>query len=132
MKHFFPLLFAAGFNAHHPPMEVHRQVAPPVPSFEEIQTTARPLNESGRQAQPPPTPGAPVLPNPQEGPPLVALPEKAPKGYKIRTEVPLNSSTSAALSMATKFLERPNVPHEGKDGRLIYSYGAGLPTLVCA
>jgi len=130
MKHFFPLLFAAGLSAQQPPMEAHRQIAPPMPSLDEIQTAARLLTEAGRQAQPAPAPT--VLPNPQEGPPLVALPEKAPKGYKIRTEVPLNSSTSAALSMATRFLERPNVPHEGKDGRLIYSYGAGLPTLVCA
>jgi type IV secretory pathway VirB9-like protein len=111
-----------------PPMNAHRER--PL-SIEDIQAANRLLNPAtapAPQVLPPPPPV-----NLQEGPPLLETsPAAAPKGYRIRKEVALDSGTAQALDMATRFLERANVPHEGKDGRLVYTHGAGLATLVCA
>src|SRR5438309_961648 len=123
-------------QADTPPLAVHRQAPTmPMPSLTEIQEAARLLTQGSAPAPAPapdPPPGPQPFPNTQMGPPLTELPAKAPKGYKIRTEVPLDAGTAQALDMATRFQEKANPPREGKDGRLIYTYGAGLPVLVCA
>src|SRR3982751_6624813 len=128
MKHILTALSVSALSAQ-TPLAVHRQMAPPMPTLAEIQEAAKLLTQGNPQAVAPTMPTMPTLPDSQ---PSTEMPAKAPKGYKARSEVALDSATSQALNMATKFLERPNVPREGKDGRLVYTYGAGLPTLVCA
>jgi P-type conjugative transfer protein TrbG len=44
----------------------------------------------------------------------------------------LNGTGVAAATEAGGFVEALDVPAPGKDGRVIYVYGAGMPVLVCA
>jgi type IV secretion system protein TrbG len=101
-----------------PPLAVHR-TAPP--SQEELQKSIDAL-ASGEQV-----PAAVAVQSAVSG-----TPQKAPRTYKPKTDVVLDDATKKALSMAHDYLDKPAVPVEGKDGRLRYTYGAGLPVIVTA
>jgi type IV secretion system protein VirB9 len=76
----------------------------------------------------------------QAGPvvkPLLATPPLSaesgvPAGYRPRTDVQLTKTAQEAVQMSEKWMAEHNQPAAGRDGRVLYSYGAGLPTLVCA
>ena len=53
-------------------------------------------------------------------------------GYKPKTDVQLTKTAQEAVQMSEKWMAEHNQPAVGRDGRVLYSYGAGLPTLVCA
>jgi len=55
---------------------------------------------------------------------ITALPEDK--------DVPLAPSSAYALSLAQKWLDGATRPTEGEDGRLLFTYGHGLPTIVAA
>lgn len=55
-----------------------------------------------------------------------------PPGFKPRTDVQLNQTAQDAVQMSEKWMAEHNQPLSGQDGRVLYSYGAGLPTVVCA
>ncbi len=55
-----------------------------------------------------------------------------PPGFKPRTDVQLNKTALDAVQMSEKWMAEHNQPLAGQDGRVLYSYGAGLPTIVCA
>ncbi len=55
-----------------------------------------------------------------------------PPGYKPKTDVQLTKTALEAVQMSEKWMAEHNQPAVGRDGRVLYSYGAGLPTLVCA
>jgi P-type conjugative transfer protein TrbG len=44
----------------------------------------------------------------------------------------LNATGIAATAEAGGFVEALDIPAAGKDGRVVYVYGAGMPVLVCA
>jgi P-type conjugative transfer protein TrbG len=56
----------------------------------------------------------------------------APKDYRPKTDVPLNETALEAVRVSKRWQGETNAPSPGPDGRVIYSYGAGLPTIVCA
>jgi type IV secretion system protein VirB9 len=56
----------------------------------------------------------------------------APKDYHPKTDVPLTETALEALRVSEHWQGESNTPSPGPDGRVIYSYGAGLPTIVCA
>jgi P-type conjugative transfer protein TrbG len=64
---------------------------------------------------------APVVPN---GAP--------PKDYRPKTDVSLTETALEAVRVSERWQGETNAPSPGPDGRVIYSYGAGLPTIVCA
>lgn len=72
-------------------------------------------NSTGMYQQPPAT---------TDGPP--------PAGFKPRTDVRLSKTAMDAVQMSEKWMTGHNQPLAGQDGRVLYSYGAGLPTVVCA
>jgi type IV secretion system protein VirB9 len=55
-----------------------------------------------------------------------------PADYKPRTDVQLTKTAAEAVQMSEKWMAEHNQPTPGHDGRVMYSYGAGLPTMVCA
>lgn len=48
------------------------------------------------------------------------------------SEVALSSTALAAVRVSEKWRGGSNEPAAGPDGRVLYSFGAGLPTVVCA
>ena len=55
-----------------------------------------------------------------------------PKDFKPRTDVPLSPTAAAAVLTSEQWGSQPNPPAAGPDGRVLYSFGAGMPTVVCA
>ena len=62
----------------------------------------------------------------------IVLNGAAPKDYHPKTDVPLTETALEALRVSEHWQGESNTPSPGPDGRVIYSYGAGLPTIVCA
>lgn len=44
----------------------------------------------------------------------------------------LGATAVSASAISTNWMEAYNLPLPGKDGRVLYSYGSGMPVLVCA
>ena len=63
---------------------------------------------------------------------LSATVSSAPAGYKPRTDVPLSPTATEAVRVSAEFRAESSLPSPGPDGRVIYTFGAGLATLVCA
>jgi len=55
-----------------------------------------------------------------------------PNDYRPTTEVPLTETAQEAVHVSQQWRDDKNPPALGSDGRVIYSFGAGLPTVVCA
>jgi P-type conjugative transfer protein TrbG len=55
-----------------------------------------------------------------------------PKDFHPKTDVPLTETALEAVRVSKRWQGETNAPSPGPDGRVIYSYGAGLPTIVCA
>ncbi len=66
-------------------------------------------------------------------PPTPAIVEAGvPPGFRLKTDVQLTPTAQEAVQMSEKWMAEHNQPAVGRDGRILYSYGAGLPTVVCA
>ena len=57
---------------------------------------------------------------------------EVPKGYQPRVDVPLSPTALEAVRVSETWRAEQNTPASGKDGRVLYAYGAGLPVVVCA
>lgn len=57
---------------------------------------------------------------------------EVPKDFRPAKDVPLPATAKEALSVGQAWMSENATPAPGKDGRVLYTYGAGLPTLVCA
>lgn len=77
----------------------------------------------------PPTP-SPVKPLPAVGG-LVPSAE-LPKDFNPSKDVALPKTAQEALAVGQAWMSEKHTPAPGKDGRVLYTYGAGLPTVVCA
>jgi len=64
----------------------------------------------------------------------LAEPTKSPvpPGFKPKMDVQLTKTAEEAVQMSAKWMAEHNQPAVGHDGRVLYSYGTGLPTVVCA
>jgi len=65
-----------------------------------------------------------------QGPSVAVSPP--PAGYKPKTDVALSPTATEAVRVSEGFRAESNPPSPGPDGRVIYIFGAGLATLVCA
>lgn len=54
------------------------------------------------------------------------------KTILTKTDVPLTGMAFEAVRVSDKWRTENSPPAAGPDGRVLYSYGAGLPTVVCA
>lgn len=77
-------------------------------------------------------PGAePVQPQ-YAGKALPNRPTNDLKNILTRTDVALTATALEAVRVSEKWRTENNAPAAGPDGRVLYSFGAGLPTVVCA
>jgi type IV secretion system protein VirB9 len=112
-----------------PPVEVKRQPAG---------TGQKPFPieryDFGKQIQALQQPDLPVATGP--APPKPASDQSpagsVPKDFKPKTDIELTATARHAVQVSEQWRSQSNVPAAGPDGRVLYSYGAGLPTLVCA
>jgi len=55
-----------------------------------------------------------------------------PKDFRPKSDVPLTATALEAVRVSEHWQTEKNAPSPGSDGRVMYSFGAGLPTVVCA
>ena len=55
-----------------------------------------------------------------------------PKDFRPKADVPLTPTALEAVRVSERWQAEKNAPSPGSDGRVMYSFGAGLPTVVCA
>ena len=55
-----------------------------------------------------------------------------PKDFNPAKDVALPQTAQEALAVGQAWMSEKHTPAPGKDGRVLYTYGAGLPTVVCA
>jgi type IV secretion system protein VirB9 len=101
------------------------------------------------QAQPPAPPpfGVKRVPPAAQGQPLRSLEDSdilpvnvkpetttpgASKDFRPKADVPLTPTALEAVRVSERWQGEKNAPASGPDGRVMYSFGAGLPTVVCA
>ena len=88
------------------------------------QAASPPATPARSAASTPPTPPAATTTAPAalDLPPLPML---------SRHQVPLTAKEAHGLTLANRWRNHPDWPRRGTDGRVVYLYGATLPTLVC-
>lgn len=59
-------------------------------------------------------------------------PSEVPKDWSALKDVPLSETAKEALNASQPWMTEKQAPAPGKDGRVLYTFGAGLPTVVCA
>jgi type IV secretion system protein VirB9 len=57
---------------------------------------------------------------------------EVPAEFHPKTDVQLTQTALEAVQMSEKWMQEHNQPAVGRDGRILFSYGAGLPSVVCA
>jgi P-type conjugative transfer protein TrbG len=67
-----------------------------------------------------------------ESPTTPTTASAVPPGFKPKTDVLLTKTAEEAVQLSEDWMKEHNQPAVGRDGRVVYSYGAGLPTVVCA
>lgn len=55
-----------------------------------------------------------------------------PKDFHPKADVPLTPTALEAVRVSERWQGEKNAASAGPDGRVMYSFGAGLPTVVCA
>jgi type IV secretion system protein VirB9 len=80
-------------------------------------------------AQPSPGTAKPVVPvrPPDSGPRSLV-----PLDFFPKTDVYLTQTAREAVERSAKWMADYNPPSTGRDGRVLYAFGAGLPSVVCA
>jgi P-type conjugative transfer protein TrbG len=118
-----------------PPIAIKRA---PQAQNEPIPTVDKyPLSEAIRALESGDAPGLP----PETAPILPSISKKAapgkssgevPRDFQPKRDVALGSTGMEALVISSDWEAAHNIPAVGNDGRVIYTYGAGLPIVVCA
>jgi type IV secretion system protein VirB9 len=81
--------------------------------------------------QEPTTAPATTAPNPPAAP-TRQQPTGVPPGFRPKSDVHLTETAEQAVRMNDQWMSSHNEPAAGRDGRVLYSFGAGLATVVCA
>jgi len=58
--------------------------------------------------------------------------DAVPKDFRPKGDITLTPTVLEAVHVSEAWREEKNAPAPGPDGRVMYSFGAGLPTVVCA
>lgn len=76
----------------------------------------------------------PASPSPAPAAPASAVRSglEVPVDFRPSKEVALPTAAQSALSVAKGWMAENQAPAPGADGRVLYTYGAGMPTVVCA
>lgn len=71
-------------------------------------------------------------PLPSSAPIAGSSPSGVPADFRPSKDIPLPSAAESALTVAKGWMAEKQAPSPGADGRVLYTYGAGMPTVVCA
>ena len=127
--------FAQEKKEEAPPIVVKRAPAAQkeaVPTIDKYPLTeALHALESGDARQPSPD-EPPVLPSISNAPPPGKASSEVPRDFQPKRDVVLNETGADALLISHDWEATHNTPAIGNDGRVVYTYGAGLPVVVCA
>ncbi|MGH9560602.1 MAG: hypothetical protein ACRD3S_04030, partial [Terracidiphilus sp.] len=74
-------------------------------------------------------PAVPAL-SPSTAPPPVS--PEVPRAFEAKGDVALNATGVEAVLLSREWAESRSAAAPGKDGRVVYAYGGGLPIVVCA
>ena len=75
---------------------------------------------------------APTVPALPVGTAPPAVSPEVPRAFEAKRDVALNATGFEAVVLSREWAESRNAPAPGKDGRVVYAYGGGLPIVVCA
>ena len=103
-----------------PGAPVHVRRTPPADALD-FDTPLKALRDASTNPVPQAPPAVPV-----------ASESTVPAGFKPKTDVQLAKTAEDAVEMSSSWMAERNQPAAGRDGRVLYSFGAGLPTVVCA
>ena len=119
-----------------PPIVIKR--SPPTQKEQVPAPEDYPLGEAvraleGGDASPPLSEPTLMLPSISNAPPLSGkLSNEVPRDFQPKRDVVLNSTGLDAVAISRDWEASHNAPAVGNDGRVVYTYGAGLPIVVCA
>ena len=88
--------------------------------------------ESGDPALLPPGPEVKLPYISSASPPSGKLSSEVPRDFQPKCDVVLNATGLDAMLISRDWEVAHNPPAVGSDGRVVYTYGAGLPIVVCA
>ena len=118
------------------PVEVKRVPPPKLLPKEPVPTPDKyPFGQLIQTLGPDPTVGAADIGNGVTNAPTSTGSPSAsdvPSDFRASKDVPLPSAAQSALTVAKGWMAEKQTPAPGADGRVLYTYGAGMPTVVCA
>lgn len=73
-------------------------------------------------------------------PPLMLAPtpivgprsKEVPRDFVVKRDVALTATAQEAVDVSRQWQNGQDIPAPGKDGRVVYAYGAGMPIMVCS
>src|SRR6266480_3974891 len=104
----------------------------PVPRIDKypLSEAIRALESGDAPGQPPESP--PILPSISKRAAPGKSSSEVPRDFQPKRDVVLSSTGMDALVISNDWEAAHNIPAVGNDGRVVYTYGAGLPIVVCA
>ena len=108
-----------------PPVKVKRQPPAGMPDPRQYPFSQILSNLQDGAVTVPPTPVA------QQGGPEPPSKQDSAKTEPVK-DIPLSKSAEGALALGNTWMTEKHEPAPGRDGRVLYTFGAGLPTIVCA
>ena len=106
------------------------QGTPGAPSAPRVTPDKYPFEEIKAELQKDPFKSEPVPGDPRKG--MAARVAKGLEGAPELPEDAIPANAKLALEKADGWKQDPQVPAAGKDGRVVYTFGAGLATVICA
>lgn len=91
-----------------------------------VEALQRSIEKSDATGSPSKVPNAPSLA------PAIRGQSAVPQGYHPITDVALSSTAQQAVEFSASWRAQQNAAAPGPDGRVLFAFGAGLPTVVCA
>src|SRR5438477_196525 len=58
--------------------------------------------------------------------------KEVPRDFVVKRDVALTATAQDAVDVSRQWQNGQNIPAPGKDGRVVYAYGAGMPIMVCS
>src|SRR5260370_30376239 len=58
--------------------------------------------------------------------------KEVPRDFVVKRDVALTATAQEAVDVSRQWQNGQDIPAPGKDGRVVYAYGAGMPIMVCS
>ena len=102
----------------------------PLPEKYRFTEVLKKLQAADSSGQHPQTNVPPLMlrPTPSVGP----RSKEVPRDFVVKRDVALTATAQEAVDVSRQWQNGQNIPAPGKDGRVVYAYGAGMPTMVCS